>query len=244
MSSNRKNVTIYHLGESITYVNRGGFGSQVIAFLKKSIGGCCGGPSSIFKGRVFYQRINVVDLNKKEVRQQILTLIKSQKEEDRLRKSNIIQEKLLSDPDFVNSKTVLFYASFAGEVDTFGMMQKALDGGKHVVLPVVSVITNEIIPKRIFSLEQDLEYGPYNIKQPKKDVSQDINADQISMVVVPAVAFDRQNNRLGRGAGYYDRFLQSIPKTTPLIGLAFDFQIVERLPVDDHDFPVTKVISN
>ena len=55
-----------------------------------------------------------------------------------------------------------------------------------------------------------MEYGPYNIKQPKEDVSKNISMSQIDMVVVPAVAFDRQNNRLGRGAGYYDRFIKKI----------------------------------
>ena len=65
------------------------------------------------------------------------------------------------------------------------------------------------------------------------------------MVVVPGVAFDKKNNRLGRGKGYYDRFLKMLPFSTPTIGLAFDFQIVENLPVKEpHDVPVSQVIYN
>lgn len=188
--------------------------------------------------------MNAVKLNKKEIRQKVLSLLKNQREEDQLRKSIEIKNKFFADLDYVNSKIVLFYASFAGEVDTFGMMRQALEDGKQIALPIVNVQTKEIIPKLITSLEEDLEYGPYNIKQPKRNVTQDIDICQIDLAVVPAVAFDRKNNRLGRGAGYYDRFLEKIPQGIPLIGLAFDFQILEQLPIDDHDLPVTKVISN
>ena len=188
--------------------------------------------------------MNAVKQAKKEVRETILTLLKNQKEEDRLRKSVEIREKLFQDPDFMNSKTVLFYASFNGEVETFDMMRQAFQDGKKIVLPRVDVQKKEIIPKVILSLEEDLEYGPYNIQQPKGDVAKDIDIRHIDMVVVPAVSFDQKNHRLGRGAGYYDRFLKKFPQGIPLIGLAFDFQILESLPIEGHDLSVTKVISN
>jgi 5-formyltetrahydrofolate cyclo-ligase len=58
------------------------------------------------------------------------------------------------------------------------------------------------------------------------------------------VAFDRKNNRLGRGEGYYDRFLKLLPSTTPTIGLAFDFQLVDTLPeLEAHDMPVSLVLT-
>lgn len=186
----------------------------------------------------------MVHNTKQDVRQQILTLLKQQKEDDRLRKSARIREKLFQDPDFASSKTVLFYASFEGEVDTFDMMRQALADGKQVGLPRVNIQTKEIIPKRITRLEEDLEHGPYNIKQPRNDVAQDISIQEIDLVVVPAVAFDRKGYRLGRGAGYYDRFLKNFPSEIPRIGLAFDFQILDDLPVENHDLPVTKVITN
>jgi 5-formyltetrahydrofolate cyclo-ligase len=186
----------------------------------------------------------VVKQDKQDVRKTILTLLKNQKEEDRLRKSAEISAKLFRDPDFANSKTVLFYASFKGEVETFDMMRQALKDGKRIALPRVDVKTHEIIPKLVTSLEEDLEYGPYNIQQPKQDVAQDIDIRQIDLVVVPGVAFDRKNHRLGRGVGYYDRFLVKFPQGIPLVGLAFDFQVLATLPIEPHDLSVTRIVTN
>lgn len=185
----------------------------------------------------------MIKQEKQVVRNQILTLLKNQKEEDRLRKSSIIQEKLFQDPDFGRSKTVLFYASFSGEVETFGAMRQALEMGKRIGLPAVDVKTKKMFPKLVTNLEDDLEYGPYKIKQPKGDSTKEIDLSQIDLVLVPGLAFDRNGYRLGRGAGYYDRFLESLPHI-PHIGLAFDFQVLDRLPLEPHDQPVTKVISN
>ena len=67
--------------------------------------------------------------------------------------------------------------------------------------------------------------------------------DDIDLIVVPGVAFDKKNIRLGRGHGYYDRFLSGLPKRTKTIGLAFDFQVLEDLPQDPHDVPVSTIIT-
>lgn len=187
--------------------------------------------------------MNVLTQSKQVVRKTILTLLQKQKEEDRLRKSKMIKGRLFQDPDFVQSKTVLFYASFAGEVDTFDMMRQVLKEGKKIALPRVNVHTKEIFPKQVVNLEEDLEYGPYNIRQPKGDVAQDIDIKTIDLVVVPAAAFDRKHYRLGRGAGYYDRFFTKLSLDIPLIGLAFDFQILDDLPIEEHDLPVSRVIT-
>ena len=181
--------------------------------------------------------------SKQVVRKTILTLLKNQKEEDRLGKSRKIREKVFEDPDFARSRTVLFYASFAGEVETFEMMRQAMQEGKQIALPRVNVHTKELFPKCVVNLEEDLEYGPYNIRQPKGDVAQDIDINTIDLVVVPAVAFDRKCYRLGRGAGYYDRFLTKLPSGIPLVGIAFDFQILDELPIEEHDLPVSRVIT-
>ena len=186
----------------------------------------------------------MINQTKQDVRKTILTLLKNQKEEDRLRKSSVIRQRLFQDPDFVHSKTVLFYASLPEEVETFVMIRQAMEQGKHVALPNVNLQQKQIIPRLISNLEEDLEYGPYNIQQPKGASHQQLELNLIDVVIVPALAFDRQNNRLGRGAGYYDRLLQKLPSRIAQIGLAFDFQILEKFPLESHDIPVTRVISN
>ena len=70
-----------------------------------------------------------------------------------------------------------------------------------------------------------------------------VPTEEIDLVIVPGLAFDLKGNRLGRGAGYYDRFLKILAPEVPSIGLAFGFQIVEDIPVHLHDMPVFRVLS-
>jgi len=181
---------------------------------------------------------------KTELRQKILTLLRKQKEEERLAKSLAILDKLLRSPEFQKALTVLFYAAFDGEVDTFEMMQRAQQLGKKVGLPYIVRKEKRMIPTVVESIEEDLAIGPYGVKQPKEtSEGKTLSADELDLVIVPGVAFDRHNHRLGRGQGYYDRFLKGLCARTPTIGLAFDFQIVDHLPPkEEHDVPVSRVL--
>ncbi|MBF0533205.1 MAG: 5-formyltetrahydrofolate cyclo-ligase, partial [Candidatus Omnitrophica bacterium] len=92
---------------------------------------------------------------------------------------------------------------------------------------------------------QDMESGPYGILQPKASEDRKLDLDQIDMVIVPGVAFDRNNCRLGRGQGYYDRFLPRLSARTTTVGLAFDFQMLDVIPqIEPHDVPVSCVLNN
>ena len=125
------------------------------------------------------------------------------------------------------------------------MIDEALKSGKKVVVPRVVSETKEIIASEIDDAKKDLELGPYGIYHPRKDVRlEEIPLEEIDLVIVPGVAFDEENNRLGRGEGYYDRFLKKLPDRIPTIGLCFDFQRINYLPKDSHDIPVSKVITN
>ena len=183
--------------------------------------------------------------SKKILRERILTLLRNQKEEERLTKSLDIGNKLFQMEAFKKAGTILFYASFDGEVETFEMMREAQKQGKTIGLPGIDKGGTKIIPTAVASLESDLETGPYGIQQPKIDQTRTLSKDRIDMVIVPGVAFDKNNNRLGRGGGYYDRFLASLPSDVPKVGLAFDFQMVATLsPQEKHDIPVSCVVTN
>jgi 5-formyltetrahydrofolate cyclo-ligase len=139
----------------------------------------------------------------------------------------------------------MFYCSFDGEVETVSMMKQAKKIGKKIAVPVTIRKEKKIVPSIVNDLDQELTEGPYGIKQPKKTNQRSILTDDLDLVVVPGVAFDRHNNRLGRGQGYYDRFLKLLPPTTPTIGLAFDFQVFDRLPgLQPHDIPVSLVLTD
>jgi 5-formyltetrahydrofolate cyclo-ligase len=187
---------------------------------------------------------NVVQPSKQELRERILDLIKTQKEEDARSKSRIIQDKFLVLPVFEKAQTIMFYASFHGEVDTFAVMDKAIELKKRVVLPIVRIETAEIIPMEIRSIGE-LKRGAFGIPEPASSKERLVEPSDLDLVVVPGVAFDRQNFRLGRGAGFYDRFLSRLPSTTHTVGFAYDLQMVDALPgLMPHDRPVSQVITN
>lgn len=180
---------------------------------------------------------------KQEMRRHILDLIKSQKEEVASIKNRVIFEKFLALPVFVRARTILFYVSFQGEVDTFALMNKAIELGKKVAVPFIVKEEKKIIPVAITAMKE-LKTGTYGIMAPcKRDNS--LSLGQIDLVVVPGVAFDRLGNRLGRGAGYYDRLIFELSASTPTVGLAYDLQIVGAIPsLELHDRRVTIVLSN
>jgi 5-formyltetrahydrofolate cyclo-ligase len=159
-------------------------------------------------------------------------------------KSLSIKDKLFANSKIQNAKTILFYASFDGEVNTYHMIEQARQLGKRVALPRIDAATKEIIPT-LWDVADKLESGPYGIHQPCAKPGSALDGGTLDAVIVPGVAFDKDNHRLGRGAGYYDRFLSRIPSNVPTIGLAFDFQCVPKIPeLAAHDIPVSCVVHN
>jgi len=110
-------------------------------------------------------------------------------------------------------------------------------------LPRIVGKNYSMIPTLVEYLEEDLEMGPYGIKQPKENLKS-IDIQDLDAIIVPGISFDKNNYRLGRGKGYYDRFLAKLPSIIPTIGVAFDFQIVDSIPRTKHDVPVSRIIIN
>ena len=184
------------------------------------------------------------NLTKQDLRERILTLLRNQEEEERLTKSLSVKDKLFNMDDFQKANTVLFYASFDGEVDTFEMIKQAIQSGKSVALPRIESAQKRMVPT-LWEQNDPLEDGPYGIKQPKEKGSSRLTQDALDAIIVPGVAFDRNRHRLGRGGGYYDRFLAAAPKEVPTFGLAFDFQCVDVIPeLSDHDVALSYVVTN
>ena len=177
-------------------------------------------------------------LTKKQIRSKILWKLKTQKEEDRTKKSRIIKKKLLRASEFIKAKTVMFYLSFDGEVNTKEMIREAQSLGKIVVVPTCKKDRN--IEPCILCKNTRLKNSPYGVYEPV--VGNHIKLQDIDLVILPGVAFDKGGKRLGRGRGYYDRFLKRLPQDTPSIGLAFYFQILPSIPATKRDVSVNRVI--
>jgi 5-formyltetrahydrofolate cyclo-ligase len=180
---------------------------------------------------------------KHKIRKHIKEKLKAYSPLEKSMKSGIIKDKLFNEEEFKKSKVVMFYVSLKDEVDTCFMIDEALKAGKRVCVPVILKEEQRLIAGEIKNRLEDLEIRHFGICQPSYDRVEEVPLVDIDLVVVPGVAFDKKNIRLGRGHGYYDRFLSGLPNTTKTIGLAFDFQVLEDLPKDPHDIPVWKIVT-
>ncbi len=149
------------------------------------------------------------------------------------RKSELVIANLKKYDPFINAKTVMLYWSLPDEVGTHKLISELLKT-KTVILP--TVVKDNIIPVQLTDTSE-LKEGEFHILEPKNREF----IGKIDLIVVPGVAFDRYGNRLGRGRGFYDRFLQH--QTTETVGICFDFQLVEELPTEPNDMPLKKIIS-
>lgn len=182
---------------------------------------------------------------KQVLRKKIIDKLNCQTSVERRKNSKLIQKKLFSQKEFSISKCVMLYVSKGtGEVETGPIIKKALLMGKKVVLPTTVARERKIRPVYLRDIKQCLKKGQYGIYEPKAPkTKRPFRVKDIDVVIVPGVAFDRKNNRLGRGQGYYDNFLKRLPKTTSKIGLGFRFQMLKKIPTTMHDISLTMVIT-
>ena len=140
-------------------------------------------------------------------------------------------------PLLADAATVLLYYPLPDEVDVRPLISELAAKGRTVLLPCVT--GPETMELRRYSLETDLCPGALNIMEPTSDVFADYAA--IDVAVIPAMAYDSEGHRLGRGRGYYDRFLETVPHIYK-IGVCFDFQKVACVPVESTDVSVDCVV--
>ncbi len=184
-------------------------------------------------------------LSKNQLRKDIKARLQAQSQEARACNSRLIQEKLFALDVFRRASTIVFYAAFDGEVETREMLGESVKLGKIIGLPKVNQKQRQIVPIRVDDLHSDLESGQYGILEPRYQKDKVLSLKSLDLVIVPALAYDRARYRLGRGAGYYDRFLSTLSPDTKTIGLAFDFQLIESLPErTPFDLPVSLIITN
>lgn len=148
---------------------------------------------------------------------------------------------LIHSDEYKKAHVLFIYVSYNNEADTHSIICHALKDNKIVCVP--KVISREYGMKAVqIKCFQDLKPGAYGILEPESNCCMD--AKNIDLVVLPGLAFDSEGGRLGYGAGFYDRFLCNLRDDVMLIGLAYKFQIVEKVPMDSHDYRIEKIITN
>lgn len=181
--------------------------------------------------------------DKTELRKAVLLKRDSIPLEVRVFKDQEITERLLSYSDFVKAETIMLYASFRSEVNTFPIIERTLKEGKTVVLPVVNALQRRLELYRINSLD-DLSPGYMGIMEPKPERAVAIEESSLDFILLPGVAFDERGGRIGYGGGYYDRLVKNLTGNTRLVSLAYEEQIVEHVPLEQHDQRVHAVITD
>ena len=179
---------------------------------------------------------------KKTIRKDILAKRIAQSNTEVAVKSAVIQEKLLPYWDKDEVKTIMVYLPFRKEVNLTPLIEAAWSKGKKIAIPVCKEEFT-IVPSLIYDFEEDLEPGLWNILEPKKDKMRPVAPEDLDLVIVPGVAFDKGCNRLGYGAGYYDRFLPRLRQGVPFIAVCFELQMQENVCPDCHDVPMYMVIT-
>jgi len=162
--------------------------------------------------------------------------------ERKLRSRSIFQ-RMESSSWFRQAQTVLFYASFGSEVETWEMMEASRKEGKRVALPRVEESVGELFIYEVRDPEAELAPGYKRIWEPAPDPDRRLRLDQVDLVLVPGLAFDLKGYRLGYGGGFYDRLLSRWGENRPSVGLAFDLQVVKKLPVSGHDVRLSLVLT-
>ena len=136
-----------------------------------------------------------------------------------------------------SSHVIMLYNALSDEVPTQALMDQLVAQGKTVLLPCV--INDTDMELRRYTGPQDLQTGSFGILEPTGELFTDY--DTIDVAIVPGMAFDAEGHRLGRGKGYYDRFLSRVPHLYK-IGLCFSWQLVDHVPCDEHDIKMDEVI--
>ena len=184
----------------------------------------------------------VREVTKAQLRIRAVRQLKKQKEEDRRRKSEAIRRKVCRLTAFRRAKTVCCYVALPHEVQTWQLIEEMLTKGKQVVVPRVRPRTKRLQLCRLRDPRTELAPGAFGVWEPAAPRGR-VRLRDLDLVLVPGLAFDRQGHRLGHGHGYFDRLLDRLPKTTATVGLAFRFQLLDRLPVDPHDRAVRTVLT-
>ena len=178
------------------------------------------------------------------IRKEIIQKRNRLSEKDRAAKSRVITEVLLTQKDITEADNIFIYINFRSEVQTRNIIDRLLEMDKKVSVPLTRVRERKLEIVRITDPDRELVPGYCDIPEPREELvsTQSIPAEALDLIVLPGSVFDMRCGRFGYGGGFYDRLLASIPRASR-IALAFDLQLVEKLPLQEHDELLDGVIT-
>lgn len=153
----------------------------------------------------------------------------------RQQKNTAIRERVRANPVINESKTIFTYINFRSEVETINLVTLWLAAGKSICVPLTVTKDSRLVAYQITDPTTDLAPGYCQIPEPNPFTATQINPSDIDAIVLPGSAFDLHGGRLGYGGGFYDRFITDQAPHALRIGLAFELQVTDRLPLLPHD---------
>jgi len=180
---------------------------------------------------------------KKEIRKNILQTKDALSNEIVNDKSIVIFNKLSETNFYKDANNVMLYISFGKEVVTKYIIDDLQSHRKRVFIPVTVPQTKALIVSELKDFEKDLQVGHFGVMEPKEETLRPVDPSILDLVIVPGVAFDKSGYRIGYGGGYYDRFIPRLSDKATTVSLAFDMQLVDKVPTNQYDIPVEYIVT-
>lgn len=182
-------------------------------------------------------------VEKENLRRYILRLRNRQSIGEVEQKSADIVEQVLLLHEYVRARGIACYVSKDSEVNTRTLIRNALDRDKRVLVPVVKAGDIDLFFSEVKDLGKELAPGTFGILEPKPESVRPVDLEAVDLIFVPGIVWDRDGYRLGWGRGYFDRVLTKLPEHVRSAGLAFNMQLINRVPRDQFDVPVDMVVT-
>ncbi|GLB58198.1 5-formyltetrahydrofolate cyclo-ligase [Cytobacillus sp. NCCP-133] len=182
-----------------------------------------------------------MEAEKKMIRKEMLAKLKELNKPEYEQRSYDIARSLYQTPFWLHAKTIGMTVSNPPEPETWQIIRKAWEEGKRVVVPKCVPSTKQMVFRDLECFSH-LESVYYGLWEPIEAKTAEVSGEEIDLLIVPGLAYMKCGYRLGFGGGYYDRFLKNYKGRT--VSLAFSFQVIESLPIEQHDRPVDFIITD
>ncbi|MBD7906822.1 5-formyltetrahydrofolate cyclo-ligase [Sporosarcina gallistercoris] len=179
-------------------------------------------------------------MRKDLLRKDHLMKLKKMSTNEYIEKSDRIHKRLLGTAEFKEAETLAITVARSTEVETRKIIEACWAAGKNVVVPKCNTKDKTMVFRKITSYEQ-LETVYLDLQEPDPLTTEPVWKKDIDLVIVPGVVFTMDGYRIGYGGGYYDRYLEDFSGTT--LSLAFELQLADEVPIENHDLPVGKIIT-
>ncbi len=180
---------------------------------------------------------------KHHLRKQMKALLAAMTPDEVASQSQAACEKLIALDEYQQARAIMLYLPTPQEVDTAEIALHAWQHGKTVLAPKVNRQQRHMLAMEIHSFDDGLVTGSFGLREPHDNATV-WPSEEIDLIIVPALAYDVTGGRLGRGGGFYDRFLSEPCVSAVTCGLGFAEQLVDELPLHSHDWPVDLLVTD